>query len=127
MTLTPKQKRFVSEYLLDLNATKAAVRAGYSEKTAEQQGYRLLRNVQVAEAVQKAVEERAERKSLSADYVIDGIVETIERLSAAGKRGRFSTARVSRYSSKLLAASRPQPMYLSPSQRSRDMSFWVST
>jgi phage terminase small subunit len=81
--LTPKQKRFVSEYLLDLNATKAAVRAGYSEKTAEQQGYRLLRNVQVAEAVQKAVADRAERKSLSADYVIDGIVETIERCRQA--------------------------------------------
>ncbi|WP_235889822.1 terminase small subunit [Brucella haematophila] len=38
MTLTPKQERFVAEYLIYLNATQAAIRAGYSEKTAQQQG-----------------------------------------------------------------------------------------
>jgi phage terminase small subunit len=81
--LTPRQERFVTEYLLDLNATKAAIRAGYSAKTAEQQGYRLLRNVQVAKAVQKAMAERAERKGVSAGYVLDGIVETIERCRQA--------------------------------------------
>lgn len=54
--LTPKQQRFVDEYLIDLNATQAAIRAGYSEATAEQQASRLLRNVKVAAAV-------AERRS----------------------------------------------------------------
>ena len=49
--LTAKQLRFVSEYLIDSNATQAAIRAGYSPKTAEQQGYRLLTKVQVKEAV----------------------------------------------------------------------------
>ena len=52
--LTPKQQRFVEEYLIDLNATQAAIRAGYSEKTAQEQSSRLLSNVMVQEAVQKA-------------------------------------------------------------------------
>lgn len=52
--LTPKQERFVSEYLLDLNATQAAIRAGYSQKTAQEQSSRLLSNVMVAEAVAEA-------------------------------------------------------------------------
>ena len=43
--LTPKQHRFVIEYLVDLNATQAALRAGYSARTAPQQGSRLLKNV----------------------------------------------------------------------------------
>lgn len=51
MALTPKQQRFVAEYLIDLNATQAAVRAGYSAKTAKQQASRLLTNVDVAAAV----------------------------------------------------------------------------
>jgi phage terminase small subunit len=51
MALTPKQARFVDEYLIDLNATQAAIRAGYSEKTAYSAGERLLRNVEVAEAI----------------------------------------------------------------------------
>ena len=45
--LTPKQKRFCDEYLIDLNATKAAIRAGYSERTANEQGARLLAKVSV--------------------------------------------------------------------------------
>ena len=50
--MTPKQERFVQEYLVDMNATQAAIRAGYSAHTAEQQGSRLCRNVQVAAAIQ---------------------------------------------------------------------------
>ncbi len=49
--LTPKQHRFVTEYLVDLNATQAAIRAGYSPKTAPQQGSRLLRNAVVQQAI----------------------------------------------------------------------------
>ena len=47
MALTEKQKRFVEEYLIDLNATQAAIRAGYSAKTANEQGARLLVNVSI--------------------------------------------------------------------------------
>ena len=49
--LRAKQARFVGEYLCDLNATQAAVRAGYSQKTAAVQGSRLLTNVKVAAAI----------------------------------------------------------------------------
>ena len=49
--LTEKQKRFCDEYLIDLNATQAAIRAGYSEKTAYSQGQRMLKNVEVKEYI----------------------------------------------------------------------------
>lgn len=63
MALTDKQKRFANEYLVDLNAKKAAIRAGYSEKTAEQMGYQLLQKTSVLEFIsnrQKAIESRTE-------------------------------------------------------------------
>lgn len=68
--LTDKQKRFVSEYLIDLNATAAAKRAGYSEKTACEQAARLLANVKVQEAVQKGKKEIQERTEITQDMVI---------------------------------------------------------
>ena len=51
MPLTPKQHRFVNEYFVDLNASQAALRAGYSARTAPQQGSRLLKNVDVQAAI----------------------------------------------------------------------------
>jgi phage terminase small subunit len=78
MPLTPKQQTFVAEYLKDLNATRAAVRAGYSAKTAQEQSSRLLSNVMVAEAVQKAMDKRSERTQIDADYVLSGIRDVVE-------------------------------------------------
>lgn len=69
--LTPKQQRFVDEYLIDLNATQAAIRAGYSEKTAQAQGSRLLSNVMVAEAIAAAQVTRSERTRIDADWVLE--------------------------------------------------------
>ncbi len=69
-TLTPQQARFVEEYLVDLNATQAAVRAGYSAKTASQQGARLLANVKVQEAIAQAKAARAERVQVTQDMVL---------------------------------------------------------
>ena len=51
--LTPKQQRFVDEYLVDLNATQAAIRAGYSKKTAKEQAARLLTKANVQAELQK--------------------------------------------------------------------------
>ncbi|MHA7631644.1 terminase small subunit [Corallococcus sp. M7] len=65
--LTAKQERFVQEYLLDLNSTRAA---GYSERTAESQSSRMLRNVKVLEAVAAAQKARAERVEVKADDVL---------------------------------------------------------
>ena len=81
--LTAKQSRFVEEYLIDLNATQAAIRAGYSEKTAKQIGSRLLTNVDVQAAVSEGQEARAERTEITQDYVLTTIHSTIERCRQA--------------------------------------------
>ena len=82
-TLTPKQSMFVREYLVDLNATRASIRAGYSAKTAEQQGPRLLGNVGVAAAIQAAMDKRATKVEISAEYVLAGIKRVTERCETA--------------------------------------------
>lgn len=68
--LTEKQQKFGDEYLIDLNGTQAAIRAGYSEKTAEQQAVRLLRNVRVQAYIQKRKAERIERTEITQDMVL---------------------------------------------------------
>lgn len=70
---TPKQEMFVREYLIDLNATQAAIRAGYSEKTAKSIGQRLLTNVDIQTAVQEAMDNRANRVEITADKVLQEI------------------------------------------------------
>lgn len=81
--LTDKQQRFVDEYLIDLNATQAAIRAGYSEKTARTIGNQNLTKLDIADAIAKAKQKRSERTEVTQDYVIRTIVETIERCSQA--------------------------------------------
>ena len=68
--LTPRQTRFVKEYLVDLNATQAAIRAGYSEKTAQTQSSRLLSNVMVAEAVEAGAATQHAQLDLTAEKVL---------------------------------------------------------
>lgn len=68
--LTPKQQRFVDEYLADLNATRAAVRAGYSARNADKIGSQLVGNTRVAAAIAAAIDERKARTLVTADQVI---------------------------------------------------------
>lgn len=84
MALTPKQERFVAEYLIDLNATQAAIRAGYSAKTAGQIGEQNLKKLEIASAVKKAVSARADRNNVTQDEVISGLREL--RDMAMGKK-----------------------------------------
>jgi phage terminase small subunit len=70
MALTPKQARFVAEYLIDLNATQAAKRAGYSERTAHKQATQLLGKTSIAEAIAKAQDKRAGRTEITQDRVM---------------------------------------------------------
>lgn len=79
MKLTPKQERFVQEYLVDLNATAAAKRAGYSEKTAYSLGQRLLKNVEIQKAIQNANNARQERTEVTQDYVISKLKEIADK------------------------------------------------
>lgn len=68
--LTAKQQRFADEYIVDLNGTQAAIRAGYSEKTATVQAARLLTNVNVQHYIQKRKQERMERTEITQDMVL---------------------------------------------------------
>ena len=83
MPITQKQEHFVAEYLIDLNATQAAIRAGYSKKTAKSQGQRLLTNVDIAAAVARAQGDRTERTNITQDYVLESIFEAMERCKKA--------------------------------------------
>lgn len=95
MALNDKQRRFVEEYLIDLNATQAAIRAGYSAKTAQEQGARLLSNVMVKKAIEiglKTKEKQSERKA--ADVLRDiqrvsskAMTQLDEEFSAAAVNG----------------------------------------
>lgn len=69
--LTDKQKRFCEEFIIDLNATQAAIRAEYSAKTAQVQSSRLLSNVMVQDYITELKSLRSERTAINADYVLN--------------------------------------------------------
>lgn len=68
--LTEKQKRFVDEYLIDLNATQAAIRAGYSPKTAQEIGSQNLSKLMVQDAIAKEMAERSKRTGVNQDRIV---------------------------------------------------------
>lgn len=70
MALNPKQERFCQEYLVDLNATRAAIRAGYSTASAGKIGHQLLENPRIADRVAQLMAERQERTQVSQDEVV---------------------------------------------------------
>lgn len=73
--MTPKQQRFVEEYLIDLNATQAAIRVGYAPGSADVTGARLLGNASVAAAIQNAMDKRTERTEINADWVLKRLAD----------------------------------------------------
>ena len=87
--MTPKQAAFVLEYLVDLNATQAAIRAGYREKAAYATGWENLRKPEIQEAIAAAQAERAARTGVDQDFVISGL----RREAGAGDVGEPNTAR----------------------------------
>ncbi len=78
--LTPKQAKFVREYMIDLNATRAAIRAGYSKKTAHSSGPRLLENVDVKLAISKLTVKQVDK----AELTVEKVLANIEELRQAG-------------------------------------------
>lgn len=70
MALTGKQRRFVAEYLIDLNATQAAIRAGYSERTAAAIGAENLRKPQIVDALAVSMKDREDRTEITQDRVL---------------------------------------------------------
>lgn len=97
MALTPKQERFVQEYLVDLNATQAAIRAGYKEKTAGAIGSENLKKPEIQSALQRALKDREERTEVTQDYVIKKLVEIADKEASDAQDSEL------KYSNKLRA------------------------
>lgn len=76
--MTPKQQRFVDEYLIDLNATQAAIRAGYSEKTAQQIGTENLSKPLVRAAIDEAIAKRSQETKIDADWLLKRLAAEAE-------------------------------------------------
>lgn len=85
MTINPKQSRFVDEYLVDLNATQAAIRAGYSAATAYSQGQRLLKHVEVAAEIAKRRQKITDKLELTAE----GVVAELAKIGFSDLRKAF--------------------------------------
>lgn len=81
--LTKKQQMFVKEYLIDLNATQAAIRAGYSKKTANVIGPENLAKPCIATEIQKAFDKRSEKTEITSDYVLTSLKNVAERCQQA--------------------------------------------
>ena len=81
--LNDKQKQFCEEYIIDLNGTQAAIRAGYSAKTANEQAAQLLAKLSIQEYVQKIKNERSERVKYSQDELMRDILEVKNRCMQA--------------------------------------------
>jgi len=72
---TAKQHAFIEEYLVDLNATQAAIRAGYSKKTAKEMGCENLSKPNIQEAIRVAMDERSQRTGITVDRVVEAIAK----------------------------------------------------
>lgn len=78
-TITPKQQRFIDEYLISLNATQAAIKAGYSVNSAKVQGHRMLTNDNVQEIISQATKKRSEKVEVTKEYVLTNLKSIVER------------------------------------------------
>lgn len=76
MELSYKHERFCQEYVIDYNGTQAAIRAGYSEKSAKQQAARLLKEEGVSDRIRELQKEQVERLAISQDYVMLQLLDT---------------------------------------------------
>ncbi|WP_312630967.1 terminase small subunit [Pantoea piersonii] len=79
MALTDKQEMFCREYLIDLNATQAAIRAGYSDGSARNQAHRLMTNDDILQRIAELNQDRLKRTNIDADYVLRQAVKLHER------------------------------------------------
>ena len=87
----------MQEYLVDLNATQAAIRAGYSKNRASELGYQLLQKTTVQSAVQKAQKDRSKRTEITQDYVINKLKAIADQEASDGTDSEL------KYSSQLKA------------------------
>lgn len=81
--LTIKRELFIREYLIDFNATQAAIRAGYSKKSAGATGHEILKNPEVLARVKAAQAERVQRLCINADWVVLKLVQVVDKAMQA--------------------------------------------
>lgn len=84
MAINKKQHKFIDEYLIDLNATKAAERAGYSKKTAYSQGQRLLKKVEISTEVQRRQKASSKNAKKTRDDIIEDLETVVNKYLIAG-------------------------------------------
>lgn len=91
--LTEKQQRFVDEYLIDLNATQAAIRAGYSVKTANEQGSQNLAKLSIQQAIAERMAERSKRTGINQDRVVLELakIALVNMTDIVDSQGRIKT------------------------------------
>ena len=85
--LTPKQERFVDEYMIDMNAAKASVRAGYASKRSDSWGYQLLGNPKISEAIRERREKQAKESWLTVEKLMNDI-ELIKQDAMKTREGK---------------------------------------
>lgn len=88
MSLTDKQERFCLEYVVDFNATDAARRAGYSDKTAHSIGWENLRKPEIQQRVRELAKETAERAQITAESILEGLWAEAHQASSDSARVR---------------------------------------
>lgn len=91
MALTPKQQRFVDEYLIDLNATQAAIRAGYSEKTSYSIGQENLNKPEIILAIEKRQSKLQAKTEITQEWVLQKYMELIEGADDSVKKGALDS------------------------------------
>lgn len=91
MALTAKQQAFVIEYLGDLNATQAAIRAGYSKRGAKDQAWQLMQRPEIAAAIKEAMEARNKRAQVDSDYVLQRLtaIDQMDLAEIHGEDGKL--------------------------------------
>lgn len=85
MALNDKQRRFIHEYLIDMNATQAAERSGYSQKTAYSQGQRLLKNVEISSEIKRLQSVQTSTAGKTREEIIQNLESVINLFIVSGK------------------------------------------
>jgi phage terminase small subunit len=90
--LTAKQEKFCQEYIIDLNATNAAIRAGYSVKAAHVTSSRLLRNAKVMHIIAKKRQVIAEKTEINAENILNSLIQIREKCQEEDDRGKIDSS-----------------------------------
>lgn len=107
--MTPKQAAFVSEYMIDHNGTQAAIRAGYSKRTARQQAVELLASGEVQQAIKVAETAAQQRNALTLDDLLSELEDARQLAKSEGQASAMVSATMSK--AKMLGFDKPQPAH----------------